>query len=241
MKITASIVIYNEKKDTLKGVLDSFETLDYEKELVVVDNSTESLLKSFCESYRDVKYVFSGKNIGFGAGHNLAFKHVSLNSDLHMIVNPDVYFYKEEMTNFLDWLVNSIDISLATPMVRNTDGSVQNVVRNIPTPISLLKRKLGIESGEIEVKDKDIVDIPFAHGCFMVFKTDFFEKLGGFDDGFFMYMEDVDIFIRSKKYGRTVINTNFSIYHEHRKGSSKSMKLLFHHIISAVKYFIKSY
>ena len=54
-----------------------------------------------------------------------------------------------------------------------------------------------------------------------------------------MYMEDLDIFIRAKKYGKTVINTNYKIYHEFRKGSSKSFKLLKYHIISAYKFFKK--
>jgi len=74
---------------------------------------------------------------------------------------------------------------------------------------------------------------------FMVFKTDIFQRLGGFDKRFFMYMEDIDIFIRAKQYGKTVIDTHYKIYYEYRKGSSKNTKLLIWHIVSAIKFFWK--
>ena len=50
MKITASIVIYNENKKTLKKVIDSFFSLNFEKELIIIDNSPKDDLKLFCES-----------------------------------------------------------------------------------------------------------------------------------------------------------------------------------------------
>lgn len=145
----------------------------------------------------------------------------------------------QEIENFLAVMYASKDISLATPLVCNEDGSVQNIVRELLTPLGLIKRKLKIESGEIKVKANSLQEIAFAHGCFMVFKTDAFQKLGGFDERFFMYMEDVDIFIRAKQYGKTVIDTRYKIYHKYRKGSSKNMKLIVWHIVSAMKFFWK--
>ncbi|MEA1920261.1 MAG: galactosyltransferase-related protein, partial [Campylobacterota bacterium] len=86
---------------------------------------------------------------------------------------------------------------------------------------------------------QSIDDVPFCHGCFMMFKSDIYKKLHGFDKRFFIYMEDADIFIRAKHYGKTVLNPDFSITHEHRRGSAKNMKLLLWHIISAMKFFWK--
>ena len=240
MKISASIVIYKENKETLKKIMDSFLSIIYtKKELIIIDNSPTEELKTFCQSFENVKYIFSGKNLGFGAGHNLAFKKLKEKSDIHMIINPDVYFNSDEISSFLNWFYEQKEISLATTKVCYPDGENQNIVRNVPTIIDLIKRKLKIDSGELHIQDNSIKEVPFAHGCFFIFKTEVFEKLGGFDERFFMYMEDLDIFIRAKKYGRTVINTNYKIYHEFRKGSSKSFKLLKYHIISAYKFFKK--
>ena len=240
MKISASIVIYKENKETLKKIMDSFLSIIYtKKELIIIDNSPTEELKTFCQSFENVKYIFSGKNLGFGAGHNLAFKKLKEKSDIHMIINPDVYFNSDEISSFLNWFYEQKEISLATTKVCYPDGENQNIIRNVPTVIDLIKRKLKINSGELYIEDNYIKEVPFAHGCFFIFKTEVFEKLGGFDERFFMYMEDLDIFIRAKKYGKTVINTNYKIYHEFRKGSSKSLKLLFWHICSAIKFFFK--
>lgn len=240
MKISASIVIYKENKDTLQKVINSFLSLkDIKKEFIIVDNSPSDELKVFCENFEGVSYIFSGENLGFGRGHNLAFKNLKDKSDIHMIINPDVYFNSDEISSFLNWFYEQKEISLATTKVCYPDGENQNIVRNVPTIIDLIKRKLKIDSGELHIQDNSIKEVPFAHGCFFIFKTEVFEKLGGFDERFFMYMEDLDIFIRAKKYGKTVINTNYKIYHEFRKGSSKSFKLLKYHIISAYKFFKK--
>lgn len=248
IKISASIVIYNEKKEILKKAIDSFLSVELDKELIIVDNSPESDLKEFCESFNSVKYIFVGENIGFGAGHNLAFKNISQTSDIHVIVNPDTYFESSHMTQFFTWMHRADNVSLAIPNVCNPDGSRQNVVRNIPTPSTLFKRRVNpfgvfdhfIAKDEFtDVEFIDVTEIPFAVGCFMVFKIEVFKKLDGFDEQFFIYMEDIDIFIRAKQYGRTVINPSFKIYHEHRQGSSKKLKLLWWHIISALKFFWK--
>ena len=116
--------------------------------------------------------------------------------------------------------------------------------------MTLLKRRLNIKGIFDNFIKKDefdgvvfdsINEIPFAHGCFFAFQTDVFEKIKGFDERFFMYMEDIDIFIRAKEYGKTVVIPNYKIFHEYRKGSSKSIKLLKWHLESAFKFFTKKY
>jgi GT2 family glycosyltransferase len=237
INVTASIVLYNENKDVLNKLLMSMSQLDIQT--TVVDNSPSSLLSSICESFEFVTYIFNGKNIGFGAAHNLAFKNKTVQSDIHLIINPDVYFDKEVMLQFLEWFANENTVSLAVPQVLNEDATLQHIVREIPTPMSLLKRKFGVDSGEIDIQSNLISEIPFSHGCFIAIKSDVYQSIGGFDERFFLYMEDVDLFIKAKEYGKTVINTNYSIYHGWERGSSKSMKLLSFHIASAIKFFWK--
>lgn len=240
MKISASIVIYNENKDILGKVINSFISIkNTEKELIIVDNSPVEKLKSFCGNFARVRYIYNGQNLGFGTGHNLAFKSLKEKSDIHMILNPDIYFDSEEIFDFLKWFNSEKEISLSTTKVCYPNGTFQNIVRDIPSILSLLKRKLKISSGEINIEDNTVGEIPFAHGCFMIFKSDIFEKLNGFDERFFMYMEDIDIFIRAKKYGKTVINTKYRIYHEYRKSSAKNFKLMYIHLLSALKFFLK--
>jgi len=239
MRVSASIVIYNEDEATLSKAINSFLTLDIDKELIIVDNSPSTLLKEFCENFDNVEYIYSNVNIGFGAGHNLAFQNMKKASDIHIIINPDVYF-DNEIKDYFIWMSKVDNISISVPRVYFPNNVYQHTIRKLPTLLTLIKRKLNIKSDEFDENDfKDISEIPFAHGCFLVFKTDIFNKLSGFDENFFMYMEDVDIFIRAKKLGKTVLNPDYKIYHEFRKGSSVNKKLLLFHIKSALRFFFK--
>lgn len=236
--ISGSIVVYKEDPKILKKSIESFLKLSYKKELIIIDNSPSDELKNFCNKFNDVKYFHMKKNLGFGKGHNFAFKQLKEKSVVHLILNPDIYFFKKDMEDFLKWFINT-DYVLAIPQVMYPNEKKQNVVRNIPTPSSLIKRKFINNYDEIIIPNNVIQEIPFAHGCFFAFKNEIFFKLKGFDERFFMYMEDIDIWIRAKHYGKTVINTNYKIYHYFRKGSSANLKLFFYHLISAIKFFKK--
>lgn len=247
IKISATIVTYHEDKDALCRVIEDFLAINLEKELIVVDNSSDESLKQVTQNYDGVRYIYSGENIGFGAGHNLGFSMLHVDSNYHLILNPDISFDASEIKDFVLWMDSHQDISLAVPRVFYPDGRLQQTIRNIPTPMTLVKRRLNVLGifDEFVKKDEfygvefeDVTEIPFAHGCFFLFETKVFKKLNGFDERFIMYMEDVDICVRAKEFGKVVINSNYKIYHEYAKGSSKSIKLLWWHIISAIKFFI---
>jgi len=237
IKVSGSIVIYKESKKILEKVINSFLSLSYEKELIIVDNSPSDELASVCNNFDSITYIYSNKNLGFGKAHNLAFKCRKKHSDIHLIMNPDIYFDSEDMNNFIKWFFYS-DSVLAIPKVFYPNGKEQNIVRKVPTIFSLIKRQFFKGVDEIRI-DNEIKEIPFAHGCFFAFKSEIFSKLNGFDERFFMYMEDIDVWIRSKEYGKTTINPNFKIYHYFRRGSKSNIKLFFYHLISAIKFFIK--
>jgi len=237
IKISASIVVYKEDPNILKKSITSFLSLNFIKTLVIIDNSPVDNLKSICESFDNIIYIHSDKNLGFGKAHNLAFEYVDKKSDIHLILNPDIYFDSKEIEDFINWFFYS-DSVLAIPQVLYPDGSLQYVARKLPTFSSLLKRQFVKNSDTFKIENK-VTEIPFANGCFFAFKSQVFSELNGFDERFFMYMEDVDIWIRAKKYGKTVINPNFKIYHYFRKGSKKNIKLFLYHINSIIKYFFK--
>ena len=240
IKISATIVVYNEREDFLVRVIKDFLEIDLEKELVIVDNSPKDTLKTVCQKYDCVTYIFSGKNLGFGRGHNLGFSKLHVESNFHLVINADTYFDSNDIKDFVLWMSNHKDISLAVPQVYFPDGTLQHTIRDIPTPTTLIKRRLNITKKDEwqDIEFNDVQEIPFAHGCFFIFPTGVFKSLNGFDERYFMYMEDADICIRAKEFGKTVINPNYKIYHEFAKGSSKSIKLLWWHLVSAFKFFI---
>jgi len=81
----------------------------------------------------------------------------------------------------------------------------------------------------------------YLSGCAMMVNLKDFWKVFGFDERFFMYMEDVDICLRIKKYGTITYFPNAHIYHHFEKGSSKNFKLFFIHVKSYITYLIKHF
>ena len=76
--IAISLVLYNNNIKDLLKYLDNLVLYEKDIELIIVDNSDSNLSIDF-NKYKFVKYINSGKNLGYGSGHNLALKSASLN------------------------------------------------------------------------------------------------------------------------------------------------------------------
>jgi len=81
--------------------------------------------------------------------------------------------------------------------------------------------------------------VPFAQGCFLVIRTELFKSLGGFDDRYFMYMEDADLCRRVNERSSVMYYPGATVMHAWEKGSHKSRKLMKIHIRSMLSYFNK--
>ena len=139
---------------------------------------------------------------------------------------------------------------MIAPKVLFPDRTFQNSCRRYPTIIELLARrnfflqlifKKLIKRGKYV--DKNLSDPFFADyltGCFQLFKTKDFVSLKGFDERYFLYMEDVDICRKIDALGKKKLYfPQEEIVHVLKQGSSKNLKLFFRHTSSAIKYFLK--
>ena len=84
-----------------------------------------------------------------------------------------------------------------------------------------------------------IMDVPYLSGSVMLFRKSILEKIGGFDENFYMYFEDTDITRRISEISRTVFYPYTSVIHLWERGSHKNIKLFFISLISTAKYFNK--
>ena len=85
----------------------------------------------------------------------------------------------------------------------------------------------------------NIIEVPILSGCFMMLRCEVIKHIGGFDERFFMYAEDVDLCRRIGEVSKTIFYPYISIYHEYAKGSYSNKKMLMMHIRSMTKYFNK--
>ena len=241
--ITAAIVLFNEQLETLKLTVDSFLKTPLEKKLYLVDNSPVNVLGAHFE-HSEIAYIFVGKNIGFGAAHNLVIDAIKESSKFHLILNPDVCFNAAIFQNLFKELDKKSNVAMISPSVVYPNGDVQVICRKTPSLKALIGRRLGIFKSYLASRQYQDLSVPFypdfMHGCFMLFKTADFVNIRGFDERFFLYMEDADICRKLKMSGKEILYyPKEQITHVHRRGSSKNIKLFYFHLVSAIRYFRK--
>lgn len=247
--IAISIVLYCNPQPQIQKVLDSIRSSQVPYTLFMVDNSPTRDFFSWFSPTEQENYWYLGKNIGFGSAHNLAISEsLKRNCPYHLVLNPDVYFGPEVLKTVAEYMDSHPEIGLLTPKVLYPDGQVQFLCKRLPKPYDLFIRRFGPKALKeknnfhFEMRDRDysqIMEVPSLSGCFMFFRNTVLQKIGGFDERFFMYLEDVDISRRSAKVAKNIHFPVVSIFHEHGKGSYKSLRLLWYHISSTFKYFWK--
>lgn len=252
-KLSLSIVVYEDYSDAVNAIesIEKYTPPELEKEIFLIDNSeqvspeAEEKFRSFLAAYPDVSYHKTGKNIGFGAGHNSCM--AEYDSEYHAIVNPDIILKEDAFSPILSFLDENPDIGMAIPRVLDEEGELQKVYRRDVTILDMFIRMFC--KGHFQkrqayhtLQDQDydsVFDLPFGQGSFLVIRTKLFKEIGGFDDRFFLYMEDADLCKRVRQKARFVYFPGASVIHKWEKGSHKNKKLFRIHVESMVKYFRK--
>ena len=248
-KITGSIVLYKENLTDLNKTIDCFLNISISKKLYLIDN-TPSKFYEYVFNDADIEYVPINENIGFGSAHNRVLDKIKNFSKFHLILNPDVFFKEDVISSLIKQLESDRNLAMIAPKVLFPNGNHQFSCRRYPVVSELMARRFvflepifrkSIKKGQYHDKN---LQVPFyadyLTGCFHLYKTEDFVKLGGFDERYFLYMEDVDICRKIDQIGKKKLYyPKEEIVHVLKQGSSKSIKLFFRHTSSAIKYFLK--
>ncbi len=247
--ITASIVLYNTRRDDVEKVIgcahDSCISLIY-----VIDNSPIDNLRGLVTSLSDkVSYVHGQGNVGYGRAHNIGIQMAKeVGSEYHVVLNPDIYFSPELISAIASFMERHIDIGLVLPKVIYPNGDLQYLCKLMPTPLDIFGRRLlphwlikkRNDRFEMHPMGYDkIWNCPILSGCFMFLRMRDIEKTGGFDDRFFMYFEDFDLMRRLHHVCKTVYYPRVTIVHNHAAEHHTNKFLLKVSIKSAIMYFNK--
>lgn len=254
IKLSIAIVAYNNYNEIIKAVdsIIEYTPSNISKKIYIIDNgkniSNKSDIKIFlnyihkhdCISYIDLK-----ENVGFGKGHNAVINY--LNSDYHAIVNPDIIFDSDAFSPILNYMDADNSIGMVIPKIVDEDGNLQHVYRKELTIFDMFNRMF--LNSFFESRDNNhtlqYMDyskpfcVPFGQGSFLVIRTELFKKLKGFDENYFMYVEDADLCKRVNQISTLMFYPDAKVIHKWEKGSHKSRKLLSYHIKSTIYYFKK--
>ncbi|KAB2826954.1 MAG: glycosyl transferase family 2 [Paludibacter sp. 47-17] len=244
--LNISIVLYNHTWNSVGPLIGSLLTVKGLNELFIIDNSP-SPSPGFAD--RGGRYIFTGSNRGYGAGHNIALRK-SLQQDVpfHLVINPDIELNPSSVTEMMEYLQQHPDTGLLMPRVVYPDGSLQYLCKLVPTPADLLFRRFLPEKlarkrmVRFEMRNtayRHIMEVPYLSGCFMLLRTSTLKEVGLFDERFFMYPEDIDLTRRIHRRYKTVFYPAVTVIHHHEQSSYKNWRMLLIHSVNLVRYFNK--
>lgn len=248
-KISVSIVLFESKATEIKGLISSLLSCHLGIKIYLIDNSATDVLKRLANDDR-IEYIFNNKNLGYGKGHNIGiFKSINEGALYHLIINPDVELEGFILDRMHRYLEENPDIGCLVPKVVYPGGKVQHLNKLYPTPFDLIVRRFlpnklaslipRLNRYELSYPNNDPHPVPIASGCFMFCRNDILKRINGFDPRYFMYLEDTDMCRRINRVSKVVYYPDVQVIHTYAKGSYTNPRLLFYHVISAIKYFNK--
>jgi GT2 family glycosyltransferase len=261
IRLSVSIVLHHSSLEMLARVLQSLQrsasvacgaACVESVQVLVLDNSSDPDYRARASEFLSawpqsgefaVAYCGLSDNRGFGAAQNLAIRE--LDSEYHLILNPDAELADDALRIGLTRLREDGSIVLLSPRVQGVDGRQEFLCKRYPSVLvlslrpfapRLVRRLFRKRLHRYEMRDvcsgSEEADILLASGCFMLVRTSALQAVGGFNDDYFLYFEDFDLSIRLGRQGRLVFSPAIHIVHH---GGYVARKGLLH-----VKYFIRS-
>jgi N-acetylglucosaminyl-diphospho-decaprenol L-rhamnosyltransferase len=238
-RLTISIVSHGQAA-MIKKLLDDFKKLSIQPSAVIITINIPEHSVIDPDAYPFLVKIISNKVAqGFGANHNSAF--AASTSDFFCVLNPDVRFNMNPFPVLLESL-SSAGVGIVAPMVSNASGMVEDSARYFVTPGQLIKRVFRKKAGiipELLRQDKpELVYPDWLAGICMIFRADTFRAIRGFDEGYRLYYEDVDICARMRFEGYSIaLCPQSGIIHRTRRHLVRNPRYLAWHIASAARYF----
>lgn len=265
--ISCGIVCYetppSQLENLLKSLVIAIQRLHTTQRTIsvviyVIDNSIKQTnLGASCEELNNleaenirIRYVGGHGNIGYGAAQNLAI--TSVNSDLHLILNPDVTVKEDALVEGIKAFFSCPSLAILSPRAENNMGEKQFLCKRFPAVLTLLIRgflprsarglfRKRLDHYEMrELSETTLTEgIPLVSGCFMLSDTNLLQDLGGFDGGYFLYFEDFDLSLRMRSLGTLAYCPNVQITHAGGYVAKKGLFHIWQFLKSGIRFFNK--
>jgi GT2 family glycosyltransferase len=246
--VVGSIVTYKTDVAEVDRAVRQFLAAPLKLHLCIIDNSPAPL---DLPRYTDprISYLFANRNLGYGRAHNLALRAARGRAQYNLVMNTDVTYSPDVVCRLKLFMDSHPEAGLAGPKVKYPDGSLQRVCRLLPTPANMFLRRFlpntpwterADERYELRWWDHETVaNIPYFQGSFVMLRTELANRIGGFDERFFLYGEDIDLTRRIHQLARTLYVPDVHVTHEYRRYSNHSLLGTWYGIQNNCRYFNK--
>lgn len=226
---------------------------DLVAEILVVDNdSKDGTLEMLAARHPHVIAVDAGQNLGFSGGNNLGFARATGRTVL--LLNPDTEVRSRAISRLLAVLDSSPDLGIVGPKILLPSGKIQlPCARRFPTLANQAIEILGLShkfpksriAGHYRMSDWDHLDerdVEAVSGCCLLVRRDLLAALGGFDESFFMYGEDLDFCWRARRRGARIRYVpSAEILHWSEQSSAQNESPMFVETFESMyKFFLKN-
>jgi GT2 family glycosyltransferase len=203
-------------------------------EIIVVDSgSSDHTISMLQERYPQVKLLAQNENLGFTRGNNIGLREAK--GRYLLLLNPDTRVLGDALPCMIEYLHKNSDVGIVGPHTLNEDGTTQSTRRRFPNfliglfestwlqpyaPKSLLDYYY-IANG---TPPDATLDVDWVQGSAMMVRRTVYEQIGGLDEGYFMYSEELDWCKRAKQVGwRVVFLGSATIIHYGGKSSEQAV------------------
>lgn len=232
-EVTISIVSHGQGAMVADLLGDISSSIDVEYEVILTLNIEEN--ETFLAPFpcMPIKVLRNSSPKGFGHNHNDAFKHAR--GRCFAVVNPDIRAVPMRLSPLVAML-DDYGIGCCAPLVCSPSGGIEDSFRMFPTVTQLLKRKIFGFKSEYRIGSSPM-RVDWVAGMFMLFRRETYRMIGGFDQRYFMYLEDADICRRIKLRGlETVVTPCVTVVHHAQRASARDFKHFKWHLHSVLRF-----
>ncbi len=215
--LLSAVVVHYQSLETLPRCLSALaaDTVGLEAETVVVDNdSRDGLAAVLARDFPAVRFITNSGNLGYARAVNQGIAAIS--GEFVLVMNPDCFLAPGAVRTLIEYLRAHPRAAVAGPQLRNADGTIEYSARSFPDPFTFLFNRYSLFtrlfpgnpwSRRYLLSDWDRAsarEVDWVSGACMMVRREAIQVVGGMDEGFFMFNEDVDWCRRMKQAGWTV-------------------------------------
>jgi hypothetical protein len=234
--VSLSVVSHGQVELTSTLLADIAEVCTLPLEVIYTRNIPEPALEVPNALRQRTTIIDNPSPKGFGANHNAAFRAAT--APHFCVLNPDVRLSGDPFPGLVE-MCRDPRIGVVAPKVLSPSGEVENSARDYPHPFSIAARALGLRDERPTSTGADVFYPDWVGGMFMLLRREVYAEVGGFDERFFMYYEDVDLCARLRLLGREVACVpSVPVIHDARRASHHDLRHRSWHLRSMLRFFI---
>lgn len=234
--ITVSLVSHNHGS-MIPQLLIRLQECQLVSKIIITLNTNEYV---DIKSHDNIEIINNDNEKGFSANHNNAF--AKCKTPFFCIINPDVLIFEDPFTTLINYFDDS-KTAIVAPFVLNSEYIIDDSIRKFPTPLSLLlKATIGAKGTYRLDSYSTHIEPDWVAGMFMLFRSEFYGIIGGLDERFILYYEDVDICVRLREAGLKIIACpSVQIIHDAQRSSRREFRYMRLHLTSMLRYFLRNW